>query len=613
MSGLAGGPLTADLLEEMAALLGRGEQAFDVPPAGPAFAVVSNEDAAAHVGAAPAVSPHTVTPHTSTPHASTVPGGPLRLAVAADDAVTVQLPLAPDVAPSLLTRIAAAYTADPRGFAARLDGRFALAIHDPARDRLLLACDRSGAKTIFWTQFAGGLYFATSLKALLAIPGVERRLDDLALDEFLAQGFTGGTRTLLAGIHRLPPGHELVHERGSVTVRASAAAPGASDGDPVAELGALLSGSVRARLAADPAAGCFLNGSVGSSLVLALLRDSGAGRVQTFAVDWADGDREAARRIAHAFDTDHHELEMSAPSSLDLIELTWLLDLPISTPSVYATYALSALAREHVGRVFSGQGASQLFGRRPGCVAPSAPLAGLTALLARLPGFRHLRDTPAHPAAEPPLFDGPGRHALYALDLRGRLARRVAQAHDGPDEELPLTSTPGTLRGTKPLKLGRATRAQRVDLELPYLDPRVVDWAARLADSPRELLPRDALRDLARRLLPDWVVDGEGRKRSLPIAAWLRGPLSSFAGVLLGEAYVRQQGLFDPDAVSRLCAAVRTGGARVAAQVWRLLAFQLWFLIFLEDEPRARELISRARQTDRIPIRSGTPMPPVRP
>lgn len=576
MSGLAGGPCTLEVIEEMAALVGRGEPSVDNPAGAPALAVVQPRGAAAGI--------------------SNFPESSIRVALAAD------APLTLDGAPAPLSRLASTYATDPRALA-RVEGRFALAIHDTAKDRLVLACDRSGSKAIFWTHVAGALYFATSLKALLAVPGLERRLDEVAVDEWVAHGFNGGTRTLLAGVHRLPAGHELVSERGATTIRALAAAATAESVDPVGELDVLLSDSVRARLAAAPEAGCFLNGSVDSSVVLALLKEQSAGRVQTFAADWAgsDGDREAARRIARAFDTDHHELEVSAPSSLDLIELTWLLDLPISTPSVYATYALSALAREHVGRVFSGQGASQLFGRRP------APLAGLKALLARLPGCRHLA---AVTADEPALFDARARQELYAPDLRGRLARALARS----DDALPLTAAGSPLRGTKPLKLGRATRAQAVDLELPYLDPRVIDWAARLqADTaPRAHVARDALREVARRLLPDWVVDGEGAKRSLPISDWLRGPLSSFAATLLGEPYVRHQGLFDPQALARLCASVRTGSPATAARVWRLMAFQLWYLVFLEDEDRARELISRARQTDRIPVRAGSPVPPLR-
>lgn len=620
MSGLAGfvGKGDSDQLEEMLALLGGGEPALDIPAPNLGLAVVMPAHASTHV--------------------ATLGDPPLALALASDTDLTVAgltVPMprsgarcldadlaAPPASAPVLWAIAAAYRADPRQFAARLEGRFALALHDPLQQRLVLACDRSGAKTIFWTQVAGTLHFATALKSLLAVPGVERRLDEIALDEFLAQGFTGGTRSLFTSIHRLPPGHELIHERGCTTVRPywlpAAADRPPSRSDQVEQLGDLLAESVRARLTTHGTAGCFLNGSVDSSLVLALLSEHSASRVQTFAVDWAgsDGDREASRRIAGAFGTDHHELEMGAPSSLDLIELTWLLDLPVSTPSVFATYALSGLAREHVSRVFSGQGASQLFGRRPGHGPPSTPgpLSGLRALLARLPGCRHLRAVSPDAASEPPLFDAHARHALYSLDLRGRIARRIAQRDsDGPDEELPLGAT-GPVRGSKPLKLGRATRAQRVDLELPYLDPRVIDWAGRLTADPArgQLVARNALREVARRSLPEWVVHREGRKRALPIAAWLRGPLSSFAGVLLGEVYVRRQGLFDPLAINALCASLRTGGLAVAAQLWRLMAFQLWYVIFVEDEDRARELISKARQTDRIPVRSGTPMPPVR-
>src|SRR5205085_3298528 len=104
-------------------------------------------------------------------------------------------------------------------FVERLDGMFAIALWDAERARLVLARDRLGKKPLVWTRLADGtIAFASELKALLEVPGVRREPDLLALDAYLALGYIPGDRTGISGIHRVPPGHLLVAERGEVRV-----------------------------------------------------------------------------------------------------------------------------------------------------------------------------------------------------------------------------------------------------------------------------------------------------------------------------------------------------------------------------------------------------------
>jgi asparagine synthase (glutamine-hydrolysing) len=172
-------------------------------------------------------------------------------------------------------------------FVDRLAGIFALALWDARRARLLLVRDPFGVKPLFWTEWAGSLRFGSEIKALLADPELPRELDPLALDCHLALGFVLGGGTLLAGVHELPPGHLLVHERGTTAIRPyrrPAVEPGPLAEEPVHGFLGRFERAVESQLAREVPMAFALSGGIDSSLVVAVARRLTGAPIRTFAV-----------------------------------------------------------------------------------------------------------------------------------------------------------------------------------------------------------------------------------------------------------------------------------------------------------------------------------------
>src|SRR5437762_1145797 len=99
-----------------------------------------------------------------------------------------------------------------------LSGMFALAIHERDSDRVFLARDRLGIKPLYYAETPDGLYAASEIKGLLAVPGIGRTLDEVALDQYFSLLYIPSPRTIFREIRKLPPGHILIKDPGRPAV-----------------------------------------------------------------------------------------------------------------------------------------------------------------------------------------------------------------------------------------------------------------------------------------------------------------------------------------------------------------------------------------------------------
>jgi asparagine synthase (glutamine-hydrolysing) len=503
------------------------------------------------------------------------------------------------------------------GFLERLRGMFALALWDARERRLLLARDRFGIKPLYYRLADGALAFASELKAMLELPGFSRRIEPRAMAAFLAFNSIPAPLTIFAEARKLPPGCMLVWRDGGVT-QERYARPGPVPGEPprddsvdalAAELRETLRDSVRAHLVADVPVGVLLSGGVDSTALTALAAEESGEGVKTFSIGFEESsfdELERARLVAKRYRTEHHELVLR-PDAVELLpKLVEAFDEPFGDSSAVPTYLVSQLAAGEVKVALSGEGGDELFGGYYTYVADLlAPRLGRLATLASplieaLPSssgkasFDYKAKRFARAAHLPPLERHHAWKEIFAPEGRAALLGDLAPDWDPVDvyrERFAETEGAEPLARLQDVDLGiylvddllvktdRSSMAHSLELRVPFLDQRVAELAFGLARplKVRGFAKKRLLRRALAPLLPREILHGRKQGFSIPLAAWLRGPLEPYAREVLAPSTLARQGCLNPAAVAPLIDAHCSGREDLSRQLWGLMAFTLWF------------------------------------
>jgi asparagine synthase (glutamine-hydrolysing) len=487
---------------------------------------------------------------------------------------------------------------------ARLDGMFALALVEAATGEVLLARDRIGQKPLYWAALPGGGFaFASELLPLLRVPGVDTALDPEALSLFLTFGFVPAPWTLRRGIRQLLPGTCVRLRAGRGAEPHQWIAPPAPAGPvPGGDLDALASGlegvlsdAVRDHLVADVPVGVLLSGGVDSSTIAALAARH-AGRLQTFSVvhrDPAYDERAAARAVAAAIGSQHHEIELSeAPLGED--ELDLLVDHhgdPFADSSSLAVHRLSREMRRHVTVALSGDGGDEVFAGYPrfaqlrlleGLARVPGPLRRAGGALAASAGGRRGRQAARalHAAGMPRarrmvafttlfwpeeqlrLLRPEWRAPSAAARLDGALAERGALLEPDPVASAHWLEQRLILPDDMLTKVDRMSMASSLEVRPPLLAAPVLDFAARLPFSAKHAGAegKRVLRALARRLVPPWVIDRPKKGFAVPLESHGGAVFADAARFALESDASPLRTLFDPAALAALAVALRREG-----------------------------------------------------
>lgn len=499
-------------------------------------------------------------------------------------------------------------------------GMFAFALWDRRDRTLTLARDRMGEKPLYWGWQGGTLLFGSELTALEAHPAFLRQIDRGALTLLLRYNYIPEPHSVYQDIRKLPAGHFVVLRpdgrepapepywdyRG--VVRAGLAAPFVgTESEAVDALESLLMDSVAGQMVSDVPLGAFLSGGLDSSTVVALMQKQSSQRVHTYAIGFenkAYDEATHARAVAAHLGTDHTELYVSDQDTLAVVpELARIYSEPFADSSQIPTYLVSRMARRGVTVALSGDGADELLGG----YTHHQYLPRVWNLLAPVPhGLRRC----AGGLLSPLPFPRRVRKLLGVLDARSReeLYWRTRSFWSEPSAVVKGAIEPESLlrsqcrdpsgwRFVRPFaawimamealdympgdvltKVDRAAMANSLETRAPFLDHRVVEFAARL---PLSLKLRNGqgkwlLRQLLYRHVPQAMVDRPKKGFSVPLGAWLRGPLRDWAEGLLAEPRLQSDGYFDTTVVRRAWAEHIQGKSDHAARLWSILMFQAW-------------------------------------
>ena len=512
----------------------------------------------------------------------------------------------------------------------RFRGMFAFAIWDAPQRRLLLVRDRLGVKPVYWARVGSRLLFASEIKAILESGLVAAEPNEAVLPEMLATRYTAGTDTLFKGIHKLLPGHRLVFERGHVRLEKYWDVPLDGPDPEVEALGDqaiimrfrdLLQESVRLRLMADVPLGMFLSGGIDSSAVAALMAREVDRPIETFSVAFADrqfSELEYAREVAQAVGANSHEIVVSDTDFFGALpRLVWHEDEPIAHPSSVPLHFVSALAREHVKVVLTGEGSDELlagYGKYPRALLNwraggiyerlvPAPLRSTVAdaIVPRLPGAfgRYARRSfLAMPRrAETMFLDNFAGMPMRAQRELMQAATLAGRDPYGPSLEYFDRVTGSTLRGLLYadvktylvellMKQDQMSMSTSIESRVPFLDHRLVEFAARLPDRLKlsGFTTKRILREAIRGLLPERILTRKKMGFPVPFAGWTRGAWNSVAAEVLLDRRTRERGLVNSAAVAALLQAHRDGQRNGGDSIWALLNLELWYRTFIDGD-----------------------------
>jgi asparagine synthase (glutamine-hydrolysing) len=525
------------------------------------------------------------------------------------------------------------------GLLDRIDGMFAFAIWDSRRRRLFAARDRMGKKPFYWAAVPrdGGrpplFAFGSELKALLAVPGLDRSVDVNALSRYLAFEYVPAPLSIIKGARKLDASECLSLDVGA---RQDAApvirrywdlpfpdvhAPRREE-EAAEELRSLLTRAVKRRLVSDVPLGVFLSGGIDSSTVVALMAASGGhGGIKSFSIGFSEAsfdETSHARVVAEKFGTEHREDKLTAQSMIGILpDVMRFLDEPLADASIIPTYLLARFTRQHVTVALGGDGGDELFSGYPTFKAEKmardfydrlpGPLGALGASVARraaglLPaGTDYFSlDFKVNQFLRGISAVGPRRHQRWMSSflpeeqaaLLTTDARRAAgdDPFTGIDDRAAATSARDSwdvimdfycrfyLAGDINVKVDRASAAVGLEARAPFLDTDVVNFACRLPPELRMhgMTTKRILKTAMRGLLPDDILDRQKQGFGVPVARWMKEDLLPMLREELQPDKLRREGFFQPEDVTRILDEHVEGRHDHRKQLWTLFVFEQW-------------------------------------
>lgn len=509
------------------------------------------------------------------------------------------------------------------------NGMFAIAAWDRRERALYLARDRMGEKPLYYGWQGETFLFASELKALAVHPDFARRIDADAVALLLRYGYVPSPLCIYRNLAQLRPAHYL-----KLSAHAKPGAlpspvcywtlpepqPEAMDERQATdELDRLLSDAVRLRMRADVPMGAFLSGGIDSSSIVALMQANASSPVRSYSIGFReDAYNEAhfAREVATHIGSTHTEMVVEPKDALDVIpSLPQMYDEPFADSSQIPTFLLSKLTRQHVKVSLSGDGGDELFGgygryfdfeqrwarRFPG-VGPLRP--ALASALDAMPPWVwiFMRPFTVHGGKYSPY-----RVRRAAASIRTRSLQEFYEflmqqwsanmlARPGPVsrpiffEQNDIEAFPHPFLGMMYLdagsylpddilvKVDRASMAASLEARVPMLDHRVVEFAGKL---PLEFKRNGGngkwlLRRVLDRYVPHALIDRPKKGFSVPVAAWLRGPLQSWAEELLHDESTIIGAVVDLESVRSVWLEHLSGAADHANRLWAALTLVAW-------------------------------------
>lgn len=501
---------------------------------------------------------------------------------------------------------------------ARLRGMFAVALWTTSSRRLMLARDRMGIKPLYIARQGEELFFGSELKAIFVHPEIERRLSMSGLDCYLSLNYVPAPWTLVDGIEKVLPGHWVEWRNGKLRSEAYWRLPEGTNGHWTVEsareeLDSLLKQSVREHLVSDVPLGVWLSGGIDSSTILHYAANASSSRLKTFSISFRGrsfDETEYVQQAVKQYGTDHEQLDLNPEQDLQgaIEEFSYYSDEPSADAGALPVWFLSKLCKTGTTVALSGEGADELFAGyltyRANRIArhlralPSGSLRLAQSALQHWPvsdekiSFEYqlkrlLNGSLMSPERAHVYWNGTFSEAekcsLLQTALPGALdgvladLRRALPGNDDLDPYLGFDQR-YYLPDDILVKSDRMSMAHSVEVRPPYLDHRIVEFAATLPASLkiRGRHQKFLLKEIMKDKLPASILQRKKVGFDIPAHEWLRGPLRSLLIDTLNTGLSEYPELFRPEVIQSYLRNHLERRVNIGYHLWGLMIMFLW-------------------------------------
>lgn len=508
----------------------------------------------------------------------------------------------------------------------KLRGMFAFAIWDENKKQLMLARDRVGIKPLYYWLSDHSIVFGSEIKAILADPEVKPEVAPEMIDRFLTFLYLPGEETLLRDVHKLAPGSYLLVRDGKTQIRQYWDLQFTTQDWDVAEaeqeLLRLLEEAVRLHMISDVPLGFLLSGGVDSTAMLGLAVGKTKATLSSFTLGFSApntiDERPYAKLAAEQFGTEHYETTITAQEFADFLpKFAWHMEEPVCEPQAVALYYVSHLAKNYVKVLISGEGGDEAFAgyqtfrgvlwveRLKSVLGPLSSLfsSGADFLNRRMDSHRLQKYAPLldrefddyyYGRTYAPLaFFNASSSNLYSKDFAAFADKSYSilparqHLHSGRASSILnrmlYVDTKTTLPDDLLLKADKMTMANSIELRVPLLDHKILEFAASLPESfkVRGFTTKYIAKRALQRMVPTEILKRKKAGFPVPYETWLRHDLKNWLGDLLLDRRTTARGYFKRSSIESLIRENSQSG-KYSKELLSLAVLELWHRSFMD-------------------------------
>lgn len=517
----------------------------------------------------------------------------------------------------------------------QLRGMFAFAIWDSRNKTLFIARDRVGIKPLYYWLSDRSLIFASEIKALLADPEVKPELAPKMIDRFLTFYYVPGEETLLRNIFKLAPGSYLIARNGKTEIKQywdlAFSPKERSVADAEAELLSLLDECVRMHMISDVPVGFLLSGGVDSTAMLGMAVGKTDHHLSSFTLGFSEpglaDERPYARLAAKTYGSEHHEMTITSQQFADFVpQFAWYMEEPCCEPQAIALYYVTRLAKDYVKVLISGEGGDEAFAGYPiyrnlvwleRIKKVLGPLnSGVSSMLSALNRLAHSRKIAKYqPLLElqfpyyfysrtsgPRAFFNRQKEELYSTSFGQQVDQRFSTAAiqrymDGNSKGMVNTMLYADTKTSLPddllLKADKMTMANSIELRVPFLDHKFLEFAASLPEDfkVRNFTTKYIAKTALKERVPHEILHRKKVGFPVPYERWMRTELKDWVRDILLGSTALSRGYFKKSCIEQLLEEDLRQHNH-PKEILSLVSLELWHRAFLQTASRSADVPS---------------------